>query len=510
MARFVPKLAPGDLLAGRYRIIRVIGQGGMSRVYLAEDRKLPGKSWAVKECLSAPGELASVAKEVKLLITLNHDRLPRIVDFIDSDRDGYSYIVMDYIQGVPLDQFIRAREGRLPLDLLVRFGLQIAEGLRYLHRHEPPVIHRDVKPANLLVDDKGELRFVDFGIARTFSDGKTEDTVQLGTVGFAAPEQYGSDRQSDARTDLYSLGAVLLYMGTGGRYPVWTSEAASALREHGCERLRPIVTQLLQVRPEERFASAEEVSEALIALLRQSDTPRSASPEMSVERMDHFAYSGRPALISVVGASAGSGTTHTAIAIAHLLARSYKKVAVVEMEPKATAFLQLARMLDEKVYAANGNQARRFSISHVAYAKPTSRSDFISLLSEGFECVVCDLGIGQSKELLEEFRRADLPVIVGSGAEWKAEELERLIHALCGGGAVPTAWRFCIPFASNSGLRRIRKTLRTKWVYGLPADPNPFDPGPLLSEALQEVCGNLLAKSKPTSFRFLTKSKAKT
>lgn len=172
MARFVPKLAPGDLLAGRYRIERIIGEGGMSRVYLAEDLKLPGKAWAVKECLTVPGEPVSVAKEVKLLITLNHYRLPRIVDFIDPDRDGYSYIVMDYIQGVPLDQFIRAREGRLPLDLLVRYGLQIAEGLRYLHRHEPPVIHRDVKPANLLVDDKGELRFVDFGIARTFQPAK--------------------------------------------------------------------------------------------------------------------------------------------------------------------------------------------------------------------------------------------------------------------------------------------------------------------------------------------------
>lgn len=334
--------------------------------------------------------------------------------------------------------------------------------------------------------------------------------MQLGTVGFAAPEQYGGDRQSDARTDLYSLGAVLLYMGTGGRYPVWTSEAALALREHGCERLQPIVTQLLQARPEDRFASAEEVSEVLAALLRQPNVARTASPRGMAEGVGIFAHHGRPALIGVVGTSAGSGTTHTAVAFAHLLARSFKKVAVVELDPKSSAFLRLARLQDEETFVANESQGRRFRIGHVVYAKPTSRSDYITLLSEGFQCVVCDLGIGQSKELMEEFRRADLSVVVGAGAEWKAEELEGCVHALCRGGPVPATWKICVPFASNRGLRRIRHILRTKNVYGLPADPNPFDPGPPLSDVLQEVCGNVRVKSKRTSFRFLAKPKTQT
>ncbi|MGG3456115.1 protein kinase domain-containing protein [Paenibacillus rhizolycopersici] len=508
MARFVPKIAPGVLLAERYRIEQMIGQGGMSRVYLAEDLKLPGKSWAVKECLDVPGGPATVAKEVKLLIQLNHHRLPRIVDFIDPDRDGYSYIVMDYIQGVPLDQFIRARVGRIPMELLVRFGLQITDGLRYLHRHEPPVIHRDVKPANLLVDDKGELRFVDFGIARTFTDGKTEDTVQLGTVGFAAPEQYG-DRQSDARTDLYSLGAVLLYMGTGGRFPVWTPEAAAALRDQGCERLEPIVTTLLQTRPEDRFSSAEEVSEALVALLRpRPETSRSAILGSTLKTSgDVIDFSGRPAIVGIVGASAGAGTTHTAIALAHMLARSIKKVAIVEMDSKSSAFPRLARQLDEEASAENRKTGSRFRIGQVAYAKLTARADFISLLSEGFGCIVCDLGTGRSKELLEEFRRADLSIIVGSGAEWNVEELEHFAGTLGSIGQFPPSWRFCVPFASTSGLRKIRKSLRTKSVYALPADPNPYDPAPSMTHALQEVCGNLLTKSKRASLRFLVKPK---
>lgn len=506
MARFVPKLAPGDTLAGRYRIERLIGQGGMSRVYLAEDLKLPGKTWAVKECLTVPGEPAFAAKEVQLLSTLNHHRLPRIVDFMDPDPDGYSYIVMDYIQGVPLDQFIRTRGGHLPLELLVRFGLQIAEGLRYLHRHEPPIIHRDVKPANLLVDDKGELRFVDFGIARTFTAGKTEDTVQLGTVGFAAPEQYG-DRQSDARTDLYSLGAVLLYMGTGGRYSVWTPEAATALRETEGEPLRPIVTKLLQVRPADRFASAEEVISALAALLQKPVPPGAANPGSSVRAAEFIEYRGRPAIVGVIGASTGAGATYTAIALAHLLARSIKKVAIVELDPKSLSFARLARHLEGEDYADQGNKGIRFRIGQALYAKPIARADFISLLSEGFGCVVCDLGTGRSQELLEEFRRADLSIIVGSGAEWRSEELGNFVTALTSGGPLPPSWRICVPLASTAGLRRIRRDLRTKSVFGLPADSNPFEPASSLSSALEAVCGNLLTKAKRTGFRFRMKSR---
>ncbi|MEC0139276.1 serine/threonine-protein kinase, partial [Paenibacillus macerans] len=262
----MPQLAPGDLLAGRYSIERVAGQGGMSRVYLASDLKLPGKVWAVKESQAAAGHSVLVAQEAELLISLNHPRLPRIVDFIQEGGTGYSYIVMDYIEGEHLDRYVKTREGRMPTETLIRFGLQIAEGLHYLHTHRPPVIHRDVKPSNLLVDGKGQVRFIDFGIARTYSPDKAEDTVQLGTVGFAAPEQYGGS-QSDGRADLYSLGAVLLYLGTGCKCSAWTQEAEECLRGRGHGALLPVLERLLQQRPEARYASAEAAGEALRGVL---------------------------------------------------------------------------------------------------------------------------------------------------------------------------------------------------------------------------------------------------
>ncbi|GJM69316.1 hypothetical protein HMSSN036_15320 [Paenibacillus macerans] len=234
----------------------------------------------------------------------------------------------------------------MPTETLIRFGLQIAEGLHYLHTHRPPVIHRDVKPSNLLVDGKGQVRFIDFGIARTYSPDKAEDTVQLGTVGFAAPEQYGG-RQSDGRADLYSLGAVLLYLGTGCKYSAWTQEAEECLRSRGHGALLPVLERLLQQRPEARYASAEAAGEALRGVLRPQAADKAAASLSAWEGAvsgGQPAAGGRTAVIAVIGASPGAGTTHTAIALAHVLSHSAKRIAIAEMEAKSPAFQRLARV----------------------------------------------------------------------------------------------------------------------------------------------------------------------
>lgn len=503
---FVPQLAPGDLLAGRYSIERVAGQGGMSRVYLASDLKLPGKVWAVKESQAAAGHSVLVAQEAELLISLNHPRLPRIVDFIQEGGTGYSYIVMDYIEGEHLDRYVKAREGRLPTEMLIRFGLQIAEGLHYLHTHRPPVIHRDVKPSNLLVDGKGQVRFIDFGIARTYSPDKAEDTVQLGTVGFAAPEQYGG-RQSDGRADLYSLGAVLLYLGTGCKYSAWTQEAEECLRSRGHGALLPVLERLLQQRPEARYASAEAAGEALRGVLRPQAADKAAASLSAWEESvsgGQPAAGGRTAVIAVIGASPGAGTTHTAIALAHVLSRSSKRIAIAEMEAKSPAFQRLARAaLGESASSAE----RQFRIGGVQYIRAPSRTEWLELLTGGYEYLVCDLGSGRQKEQLEEFRRADLSLVVGSAAEWRAEELERFAEAAGLAGKWPSTWKFCVPLASASAAKRLAKRLRTRSVYAIPPEPDPFEPGEAVTAALQALCGGLLPRPKRGGRGFLAKQK---
>lgn len=488
MLAFIGKLALGDILAERYYIERIIGQGGMSRVYLGADLKLPGKRWAIKESISPPGEQQQMAKEAELLISLNHHRLPRIVDFVGCDQDGYFYIVMDCIEGVHLDRYVKELGDSLNTEDLLHFALQISEGLHYLHTHDPAIIHRDLKPSNLLVDHKGEIRFIDFGIARMYSVNKPEDTVLLGTVGFAAPEQYGG-RQTDGRTDLYSLGAVILYLGTRLHFSVWSREAEVSFRNQGHGALVPIVRRLLQSEPQARFVSAEETS----AALRDVMLPKSAASLHSRAKhpSDNNTRRGRATVIAVMGVGAGVGTTHTAIALAHVLSHSFRKVVIAEMEAKSTAFQKLARIVGGS-RASTGAQGCNFRIDRVQYVRTPSRSDMIELLTGQYEIIICDLGTGRSKELQEEFKRADISIVVGAAAEWKIEELERFKATTHADEGLSASLKYCVPLASTSILRRLGKTLRTRNIFAVPAEPVPFEPSEETTAALHAVVSDIL------------------
>lgn len=227
---FPTRLQEGMIVEQRYRIERRIGSGGMSHVYLAHDLKLPGKQWAIKETISLPSKYREAAAEARMLTTLVHPFLPRIVDYIQSDPDGYTYLVMDYIDGDTLEHRFQIEPETVDGDFITRCGDQLLNVLEYLHQHNPPIVFRDMKPSNVMITAQGEIRLIDFGIARTFKPEESQDTVKLGTVGFAAPEQYGSG-QTDHRSDLYGLGALLLYLSTAGKYSEWHSEVEAAIRQ---------------------------------------------------------------------------------------------------------------------------------------------------------------------------------------------------------------------------------------------------------------------------------------
>ncbi|MEK4511254.1 serine/threonine protein kinase [Paenibacillus anaericanus] len=480
---FEPRLGLGDVLADRYQIQRVLGDGGMSRVYLAADLKLTGKIWAVKESVAHASIGMTMEEEASILISLNHHRLPRIVDFINLDSAGYSYMVMDFIQGVHLDQFLNKQGSRLPLDTLLIFGLQICEGLHYLHTHHPPVIHRDLKPANLLVDEAQEIRFIDFGIARNYKENKPEDTVKLGTVGFAAPEQYGG-RQSDGRSDLYSLGAVLMYLGTDCQYSEWSIEATGNFQNNGYGALLPVINRLLQFHPEERYSTAAEVGNELRKL--RSDHGIKANHTRKIEDR------ARCYVIALAGASSGVGTTHTAIALANSIARTGNRVAIAELDLKATAFQRISGIINGKE-SAKVTTVRNFRFGGVQYVRAPSRSELISLLAGNFNYVVCDLGSSRRKDLMEEFFRADVQVVIGSGAEWRQEDLEKFIEF---SEEVPQRNLVCcIPMATPAILQRLKRKLGIQRVYSAPLEPDPFDPREEMVIALSSLYSDLLPQS---------------
>lgn len=183
----------GSLVDGKYKILNVVGKGGMSVVYLAMNERA-NKQWAIKEVRKDGVQDFEVVKqnlivETDILKNLNHPNLPSIIDVID--REDSFLIVMDYIEGKALSDVLK-EYGAQPQEYVIEWAKQLCDVLGYLHSRVPPIIYRDMKPSNVMLKPDGNLTLIDFGTAREFKASKVEDTTCLGTRGYAAPEQYAS------------------------------------------------------------------------------------------------------------------------------------------------------------------------------------------------------------------------------------------------------------------------------------------------------------------------------
>jgi serine/threonine-protein kinase len=484
--KFIPQLAAGDVVGGRYRILRVIGLGGMSRVYLADDLKLSGKQWAIKESGVSDATGRALEEEASLLIKLSHPRLPRIVDFLWSSERQHCYLVMDYIQGIHLDQYLRERRKPISAKQLGLIGLKIGEGLHYLHSQVPPIIHRDIKPSNLLIDEDEEVRFVDFGIARSYKQDQAMDTVKLGTVGFAAPEQF-IGTQSDGRADLYSLGAVLLFLGTGCKYSELTREAEQLFSKRGYSILLPIVHTLMQPNPEDRYSSADMLitslqqqliqKEASSKKVEQQETQREyASQKIAVTSK----YTTKSNLIAVSGVASGVGVTHTAVAIAHTLSNMRYRVALIELDPASIAFDRIFSIVEGDKHS-EGSQVMELRINRTSYFKHPTRTQYIELLSQSYDYIVCDLGTSANRYLQEEFMRADIALIVAAASEWRRADLMNYVKL--NSVMLKREWICIVPFAPPSVIKLLRRELICA-VHPLPLETDPYEPGEEMKSAI--------------------------
>ncbi|MBF1010038.1 MAG: protein kinase [Lachnoanaerobaculum sp.] len=258
----------GSLLDGKYKILNKIGQGGMSIVYLAMNEKA-NKQWAVKEMRKEKNRNYEVMKqslitETNLLKELKHPYLPSIADIIENDDT--IIIVMDYIEGRPLSDIL-LEEGTIEEDKVVEYAIQLCDVLDYLHSQNPPIIYRDLKPANIMLKPDGKITLIDFGTARKYNYDSVSDTTCLGTIGYAAPEQFAGEtlRQTDARTDIYNLGATMYHLLTGVNpseppyelYPIrrWDERLSNGLEK--------IILRATRKDPEKRFNDCKEMSYAL-------------------------------------------------------------------------------------------------------------------------------------------------------------------------------------------------------------------------------------------------------
>ena len=285
-------LKKGTLLKERYRIEKTLGQGGMGSVYRAMDGVL-NVPVAVKENLNLAEEYTrQFEREASILASLKHPSLPRVVDFCKLGRA--QYLVMDFIEGEDLRERIE-RVGVLPEMEVILIGVMICDALTYLHSRTPPVIHRDIKPGNIKITPTGGVFLVDFGLAK-IAENPQQATItgaRAMTPGYSPPEQYGTAR-TDARTDIYALGATL-YAGLTSTIPEDALERFT--NKSKLSRIRSIepsvhkelaktVEKALELDADNRFQTAEEFKHALLESGRMGELVKSAfaiTPPPSVE-----------------------------------------------------------------------------------------------------------------------------------------------------------------------------------------------------------------------------------
>lgn len=315
------RLNPGDVLAGRYRIRSVLGRGGAGTVYMAEDLKLPGKRWAVKELRADWSIRTDAGREAEMLIRLDHPHLPKIADYFPANEQGCAYLVMEYIRGCTLQEKFERGGLRIEVRELLAYMIQLCELLRELHeRQDRPIVYRDLKPSNVMLDERGQLWLIDFGIARRTEPDRTADTMRLGTAGFAAPEQYAGGL-SEPRTDLYAVGAMMYYLLSGGRtYREWR-QPLTAVCPEAPAALEAIVMRLLRDDPAERHASAKALRVELELLL---------NPERPAPASGRALLAAAPVSILIGSLYPGAGATFVTVALAHALRSRGLPHAVVE------------------------------------------------------------------------------------------------------------------------------------------------------------------------------------
>lgn len=287
-------LPTGRVLENRYEVLGILGLGGMSAVYQSRDQRFPNvvKLCAIKEMKSHSLDpqmrivaIQNFEREANILATLNHPSIPKVYDYFS--EEARSYLVMEFIEGRDLEAIINDTPGFLPQEQVLDWALQICDVLIFLHEHTPPIIFRDMKPSNIMLDKHGRLRLIDFGIAKNFQPG--QKGTMIGTEGYSPPEQYRG--VADQRTDVYALGATMHHLLTKQDPRVeppfsFNERPIAAVNPSVSPELIQIIMRALEYEPDRRFGTALEMKRSLVALRPAESATRYGAPMASLASSD--------------------------------------------------------------------------------------------------------------------------------------------------------------------------------------------------------------------------------
>jgi serine/threonine protein kinase len=279
------------IVGGRYRVVKSLGGGGMKLVYLAEDLRLAARRCALAEMVDSftspdaqKQAIAAFQREADMLAQLSNEHIPRVFDRFS--EANHHYLVMEYIDGVTLEDELNKSGGKLPAARVIDIALQILDTLQYLHHLDPPVIYRDLKPSNVMVTAEGKAKLIDFGIARFFQP--LANATMIGTQGYAPPEQYRG--RVEARSDLYALGATM-HHAISGRDPALEPPFSFPPLRKLCpdidSRLAAVIDKALSYDVVNRMHDADEFKRRLLEIKTGPLGAAGAQPSPSASAVPH-------------------------------------------------------------------------------------------------------------------------------------------------------------------------------------------------------------------------------
>jgi len=265
-------IAIGSTLQERYKVLMPISQGGMGAIYLVRDKK-SGAHLALKENTGlAAAERRQFKREARILQSLDHPHIPKFTDYFEGELGG-QFLVMEYVEGSDVGKLLRRRRRPFPESKVLAWADQLLDALQYLHGQKPPIIHRDIKPANLKLTLEEEIKLVDFGISKAYHpDRSTASGARGYTPHFAPREQYQRQQRTNARTDVYALGATLYYLLTRQLPPSAPDRVlnqtellpVSCYNSNVSSNTERTILRAMELSPSKRYPSARALRKALI------------------------------------------------------------------------------------------------------------------------------------------------------------------------------------------------------------------------------------------------------
>ncbi len=464
----------GTILFGKYRILKPIGRGGTSVVYLAENIKLRSK-WAIKVIHKSQSELNFLA-EPKILKELNHPAIPKIID-IEEDADNI-YIIEEYVEGINLREY-KEKHIHVNETDIVQWGGELCEILHYLHTRKPyPIIYRDMKPDNIILMENGCIKLIDFGISREYKYQAHSDTMQIGSRGFAAPEQYGG-AQSDERSDIYGVGLTLYYLATGKTLsdpPYKILPINNEIKSYS-NQLNECLMTATSLLPADRFQEALAFKKQL-GMIHQPNTHKSEIIGT--------------VLIGVMGLMPRIGTTHTVLTLGSLLTDKGYKAAIVDFT-NSNDFTHIKNM-----YYDSNDLGEQFILRNIAFYLYQENRDLTELLTGHLDYVILDLG-GFNVETTEDLiAKCHVKLVVCGGKDWEIPMLDNFLLSC----RSAKSFKYCFSFMDEENIKHIRKNMKGFNCFVLPYSPNPYQPSKAANVKFNELIKSYLPKKQQKKKRW--------